>query len=82
MDKEGTPISHIYREAYSRQVDIFAKDLILIPINVGGMHWIAAAINMRKKRIEYFDSMGSYGTAMQDVSEVSLSSPLHHRIDD
>ena len=53
------------------QIDIFSKDLILVPINVGGMHWIAAAINMNKKRIEYFDSMGSYGSAMQDVSEVS-----------
>jgi len=42
------------------------------------MHWIAAAINMNKKRIEYFDSMGSYGSAMDDVSAVCphFSSPL------
>lgn len=43
-----------------------------MPINVGQMHWIAAAINMKKKRIEYFDSMGGSAQAMTDVSEVSL----------
>ena len=39
------------------QIDIFSKDVILIPINHSNAHWTAAAINFRKKRIESYDSM-------------------------
>jgi sentrin-specific protease 1 len=39
-------------------VDIFSKDLVLIPCNLGNSHWTTAAINLRNKRIEYYDSMG------------------------
>ncbi|OEU20578.1 cysteine proteinase [Fragilariopsis cylindrus CCMP1102] len=42
--------------------DIFKLDKILFPINMGNMHWIAAVIFMKKKRIEIFDSMGSDGS--------------------
>jgi len=41
--------------------DIFNLNKILFPINMGNMHWICAAIFMKKKRIEIFDSMGSNG---------------------
>lgn len=40
-------------------VDIFAKDVVLIPINHENKHWTAAAINFRRKRIEAYDSLGS-----------------------
>lgn len=55
------------------QVDLFSKDLVLIPINIGNMHWIAAVINFKQKRFEYFDSMGDYGETMEDVFQVSPS---------
>jgi sentrin-specific protease 1 len=45
--------------------------MCLVPINLGNMHWIAAVINFKQKRIEYFDSMGDYGDGMQDVFYVS-----------
>ena len=41
--------------------DIFDLDKIILPINMGNMHWIVAVIFMRKKRIEIFDSFGSTG---------------------
>jgi len=44
---------------WTKAVDIFTKDIILIPVNLGNQHWTCAAINMKKKRIEYYDSMGS-----------------------
>ena len=47
--------------------DIFNLDKILFPINMGGMHWICAAIFMTKKRIEIFDSMGSNGNRYLDA---------------
>ncbi|KAG6885941.1 hypothetical protein C0993_007443 [Termitomyces sp. T159_Od127] len=43
---------------WTKKVDIFSKDVILIPINHSNAHWTSAAINFRKKRIESFDSMG------------------------
>ncbi|OCF59786.1 hypothetical protein L486_02459 [Kwoniella mangroviensis CBS 10435] len=46
---------------WTKRVDIFSKDLVVFPVNIGNMHWTACAINLAKKRIEYFDSMGDYG---------------------
>ncbi|KAJ3480271.1 hypothetical protein NLI96_g8480 [Meripilus lineatus] len=43
---------------WTKKIDIFSKDVILIPINHNNSHWTSAAINFRKKRIECYDSMG------------------------
>jgi len=42
---------------WTKKVDLFAKDVILIPINHHNSHWTGAAINFRRKRIESYDSM-------------------------
>ncbi|KAI8880025.1 cysteine proteinase [Backusella circina FSU 941] len=39
------------------KVDIFAKDILLVPINES-YHWVLAVIDMRKKRIYVYDSLG------------------------
>ena len=44
-------------------MDIFAKDLVIFPINIGNLHWTAGAINIKEKRFEFYDSMGGSGTA-------------------
>ncbi|MCO5588157.1 hypothetical protein L7F22_042112 [Adiantum nelumboides] len=55
---------------WTRKVDIFTKDLILLPINIGQAHWVCAAINMRKSRFEYYDSMHSHNRkAFQILSD-------------
>lgn len=43
---------------WTRRVDIFTKDAVLIPINVGQAHWVCAVIQLRLRRFEYYDSMG------------------------
>ncbi|KAI0085606.1 hypothetical protein BDY19DRAFT_964756 [Irpex rosettiformis] len=43
---------------WTKKIDIFKKDIVLIPINHGNAHWTGAAINFRRKRIESYDSMG------------------------
>ncbi|KAF8744136.1 Cysteine proteinase, partial [Rhizoctonia solani] len=43
---------------WTKKIDIFKKDIVLIPVNLGNAHWTCAAINFQKKRIEYHDSMG------------------------
>ncbi|OAX39413.1 cysteine proteinase [Rhizopogon vinicolor AM-OR11-026] len=42
---------------WTKKIDIFSKDVILIPINHSNSHWTGAAINFRRKRIESYDSM-------------------------
>ncbi|OBZ79009.1 Sentrin-specific protease 1 [Grifola frondosa] len=43
---------------WTKKIDIFEKDVVLIPINHNNAHWTAAAINFRRRRIESYDSMG------------------------
>ncbi|KAI0082254.1 cysteine proteinase [Panus rudis PR-1116 ss-1] len=42
---------------WTKKIDIFSKDVILLPVNHNNTHWTAAAINFRQKRIESYDSM-------------------------
>ncbi|RDB29604.1 Sentrin-specific protease 1 [Hypsizygus marmoreus] len=44
---------------WTKAIDIFSKDVVLIPINHSNAHWTGAAINFRRKRIESYDSMGT-----------------------
>lgn len=49
---------HSSLKRWTRKVDIFAYDLIAVPIHLG-MHWCMAIIDFRDKTICYYDSMGS-----------------------
>lgn len=73
MDKEGAYPFHILvpcPQQVDVQIDIFSKDIILIPINHGNAHWTAAAINFRKKRIEAYDSMNMNPSPVHKVRNV------------
>lgn len=41
--------------------DIFQLDKIFFPINQGQMHWLCGVVLMQEKKIQIFDSMGSWG---------------------
>ena len=59
MDQEGN-FSELRMAEDSNipfQIDIFSKDIVLIPVNYSNQHWTAAAINFRRKRLESYDSM-------------------------
>jgi hypothetical protein len=53
------------------QFDVFKKDIIILPVNLGNAHWVCAAINIREKRFEYYDSMGNPDKGVMKVR-------LHH----
>ncbi len=55
------------------QIDIFSKDVILIPINHNNAHWTGAAINFRHKRIESYDSMNMDRSQVFKVSRIPFS---------
>ncbi|KAH9915610.1 uncharacterized protein B0H18DRAFT_1124818 [Fomitopsis serialis] len=44
---------------WTKELNIFSKDMILIPVNRQNQHWTAAAINFRRRQIELYDSMGT-----------------------
>merc|ERR1711988_1057615 len=46
-------------ERWHKNVDgsIFEKDIVIIPVNKDGVHWVVIAIYIVEKRIEYYDSM-------------------------
>lgn len=43
------------------KIDIFALDRLLVPINLGNVHWVCAVVDLKRKRIEYYDSMTDRG---------------------
>ncbi|XP_033640000.1 sentrin-specific protease 1-like isoform X1 [Asterias rubens] len=51
---------------WTKKTDIFAKDMILVPIHLG-MHWCMATIDFRSKSITYFDSMGGHNQKCLDA---------------
>ncbi|KAJ7783556.1 cysteine proteinase [Mycena maculata] len=55
LEKEGYEKGRLAK--WTKKIDIFSKDAILIPVNHANIHWTGAAINFRKKRIESYDSM-------------------------
>ncbi|KAI9002361.1 hypothetical protein BC832DRAFT_571405 [Gaertneriomyces semiglobifer] len=46
---------------WTRRVDLFSKDLIIVPVHLGN-HWTCAVINFRRKRFEYYDSLHGTNT--------------------
>ncbi|PIO67686.1 Ulp1 protease family, catalytic domain protein [Teladorsagia circumcincta] len=41
---------------WTRKVDIFAHDLLLVPVHLS-VHWCMAVIDLAEKRIDYYDSL-------------------------
>eukprot|EP00158_Paraphelidium_tribonemae_P005817 Partr_v1_DN27541_c0_g1_i1_m30619 putative specific peptidase len=41
---------------WTKKVDLFALDLVLFPVHLG-VHWCCGCVDMKKKRIEYYDSL-------------------------
>ncbi|XP_060538823.1 sentrin-specific protease 2 isoform X3 [Pantherophis guttatus] len=45
---------------WTKEVDLFQHDIILVPIHIR-LHWALVVIDLRRKTIKYFDSMGQNG---------------------
>ncbi|KAL0238107.1 hypothetical protein GEMRC1_012580 [Eukaryota sp. GEM-RC1] len=76
--------SHSAVKRWTKNVDIFKFDKILIPIHLGN-HWTLAVVNSASKSLEYYDSMGGVGTRvlkciekyLKDEHKVRKDAPLH-----
>lgn len=49
-------VGHKGLARWTKKVDLFAMDVIMVPIHLG-MHWCLAAIDIRAKTITYYDSL-------------------------
>ena len=74
MDEEGKPSAFQLESQLSPglQVDVFACDAVLMPINLGNAHWVCACINVRQKRFEFYDSMGHSNATILKVSRLTI----------
>ncbi|KAM4770044.1 sentrin-specific protease 2 isoform 5-T5 [Cyanocitta cristata] len=52
--------SHKGVKKWTKGVDIFKHDVILVPIHVR-IHWTLLVVDLREKAIKYFDSLGQKG---------------------
>ncbi|KAL1124088.1 hypothetical protein AAG570_001858, partial [Ranatra chinensis] len=48
---------HSSLRRWTRKVDIFSHDLIVVPVHLQ-MHWCMAIIDLKERSIKYYDSMG------------------------
>jgi hypothetical protein len=51
---------------WTKKMDIFAPERVLIVIN-DSSHWTLAVVNNKKKRFEYYDSLGGQGLKILDL---------------
>lgn len=49
---------HSSLKRWTRKVDIFAQDLMVVPVHLD-IHWCMSIVDFRNKSIVYYDSMGS-----------------------
>ncbi|XP_051877737.1 sentrin-specific protease 2-like isoform X2 [Pristis pectinata] len=66
---------------WTKGVDLFEKDLILVPVHLG-VHWCLTVADLRKKIILYLDSMGQWNddvcwTLLQYLQEESRNKKGH-----
>eukprot|EP01119_Soliformovum_irregulare_P018472 TRINITY_DN5677_c0_g1_i1.p1 TRINITY_DN5677_c0_g1~~TRINITY_DN5677_c0_g1_i1.p1 ORF type:complete len:536 (+),score=127.58 TRINITY_DN5677_c0_g1_i1:67-1674(+) len=53
MDQNG----YAKVRTWTRRIDIFSMDMIIIPVHMPG-HWCLAVVNNKEKKFQYFDSYG------------------------
>ena len=56
LTQKGAGYNYDRVKKWTSKIDIFSLDKILIPIHLG-YHWALAVVNIRLKRIEFYDSM-------------------------
>ena len=50
-------------KARATQIDVFTRNLLLIPINYVNTHWALAALDLKNKAVTYYDSLRGAGPA-------------------
>lgn len=56
LSAKGRGYDYSRVRTWTRQVDLFALEKVLIPVHLGN-HWCLAVLNMTARRIEYYDAL-------------------------
>ena len=55
---------NVSRWAKKAKIDVLTLDKIILPVHVGHNHWCCAIINIKLRRLEYYDSLGGTNRAV------------------
>ena len=53
-------------------MDVFSKDLLLVPVNHNNLHWCLAAVDLNSRSISYYDSMVGNGLSGEMLLHMHL----------
>lgn len=59
FSKTGYDYSQVKR--WTKKVDLFEMDKVFFPINISNSHWTMLVVFMKKRKIQYYDSMAASG---------------------
>jgi len=59
--KRWTKKAKLKRKGLEGVATMFELDKVVFPVHVGGVHWCCGCINMKERKIEYYDSMNGSG---------------------
>ncbi|ORX66717.1 cysteine proteinase [Linderina pennispora] len=79
---DGSGYARVRR--WTRRINLFEKDMVVVPVNIDNRHWVCMVIDFRSKCITYYDSMLSGDYRRRDVllnylrqeSEDKLKKPI------
>ena len=49
------------KKVKSTKCNVFLLEQLVVPVNVSGSHWCLCVAHVRRKTIQYYDSMGGSG---------------------
>ncbi|KAJ1952991.1 hypothetical protein EC988_003250 [Linderina pennispora] len=62
---DGSGYARVRR--WTRRINLFEKDMVVVPVNIDNRHWVCMVIDFRSKYITYYDSMLSGDYRRRDV---------------
>jgi len=65
LTEDGYNYAQVAR--WTRTIDVFKFDKMIIPINEGNKHWYLAVVNFRDKLTEVYDSLGGQRPSIHGV---------------
>ena len=68
---------------WTKKVDVFQKDILIIPCHLSNNHWTLAVVDLNNKRMSYYDSLGGkdYGLLYRICSYLNQESMRKLKID-
>ena len=57
LTKHGAGYDYAKVKRWTKKMPVLDADKILIPINANKTHWVLGCVNIRDKRIEFYDSL-------------------------